>query len=67
MFRFDSWYDYTFKFINKYRRMQEVRVEQTLREQKTEKDVGKLGVWSVSSAKPGNGTITLMIADIEYY
>lgn len=44
--------------------MQEVRVEQTLREQKTEKDVGKLGVWSVSSAKPGNGTRTLMIGDI---
>lgn len=36
-------------------RMAEMRVEGTLREQKTDKDLGTLAVWSVSSAKPGNG------------
>lgn len=41
-----------------------MRVEGTLKEQKNEKDVGKLGVWSVSSAKPGNGTLFLELMDL---
>lgn len=30
-------------------------VVESLEEEKGERDVGKLAVWSVSSAKPGNG------------
>ena len=32
-----------------------IRIENNVNIEKGEKDVGKLAVWSVSSAKPGNG------------
>ena len=32
-----------------------IRIENTVNVEKGEKDVGKLAVWTVSSAKPGNG------------
>lgn len=33
----------------------DIHVEETLSEDTSERDVGTLGVWRVSSAKPGNG------------
>lgn len=38
-----------------------IRIQETLPEDTSERDVGKLGVWRVSSAKPGNGTCTMCV------